>query len=176
MVTSMGFENPERISRVMVVGTHSLLPPLPEGEDSGDGDGGEAARELTLDSVRAAMEALLVNRSIITPELVRTVFDTRRWMSARPRAAARDNRVQADRSAERQKGVPLWRRLDQIPVPLLMMYGINDRPTTARRLGLLRDLYPSLDLRVLQRCGHVVQWDAADEFIAAAGGFFNGLQ
>ena len=153
----------------MILGTGSLLPPLPPGEAAGDeggGEGGRPDREPTIDDVRAVLEEQLFDHSLITPEVVET-----RWrMRGRRASGAQRDRAQADRAAERR--VPPWERLGDVPVPLMMMYGANDRPSTARQVTLLRERYPSLDVRLLDRCRHIIQWDAASEFEAAAGAFF----
>jgi 2-hydroxymuconate-semialdehyde hydrolase len=169
LAVSLGFEQPDRITRVMVLGTHSLLPPLPAGEAAEEGEGGpRSGQPPTIADVRAVLEEQLFDHSLITPEVLeaRLAVSTRR-----PRPPQRDQ-VHNDRAAEREKGIPLWQRLDQMPVPLSMIYGTNDRPSTAQRFALLRERYPSLDARLIERCGHIVQWDAAAEFVAAAGSFF----
>ncbi len=171
LAMSLGFEHPDRVSRVMILGTHSLLPPLPAAEaaaEESDGERERSTHEPTIDDVRAVLEEQLFDHSLITPE----ALQTRLRMSARRPQAAQRNRASTDRQAERQRGVPFWQRLDHIPVPLLMMYGRNDRPSTARRLALLQERYPSLDLRIVDRCGHIIQWDAAAESVAVAGKFF----
>ena len=167
---TLGFEHPDRISRVMVLGTQSLLPPLPasEGEGAGDGDGARSGREPTVDDVRAVLREQLFDHSFITPEVLETRF---RMGTRRPDPAQRAQ-AQADRVAERQRGVPLWNRLDQAPIPLCMVYGADDRPNTVQRVTQLRERYPNLDIRLLDRCRHIIQWDAADQFTALAGEFF----
>ena len=171
LAMSLGFEHPDRVSRVMILGTHSLLPPLPAGEAAAEESDGERERlthEPTIDDVRAVLEEQLFDHSLITPE----ALQTRLRMSTRRPRTPQNNRASIDRQAERQRGVPFWQRLDQIPVPLLMMYGRDDRPSTPRRLALFQERYPSLDLRIVDRCGHIIQWDAASEFVAVAGDFF----
>jgi pimeloyl-ACP methyl ester carboxylesterase len=37
----------------------------------------------------------------------------------------------------------------------------------------LKELQPGLDLRLLPRCKHLVQWDAAEEFARLAGRFLS---
>ena len=168
LTLSLGFERPDRVSRIMILGTHSLLPPLPEGEEAAEptGEGGRAASEPTIDDVRAVLEEQLFDHALITSE----VLEARLRIGAmRTRPAARVSGGAGDRQAERQV---LWQRLDQLPVPLLMMYGSDDQPTTPRRLALLRERYPSLDVRIVDRCAHLIQWDAAAQFEAAAGAFF----
>jgi pimeloyl-ACP methyl ester carboxylesterase len=170
LALGLGFEHPDRVTRVLILGTHSLLPPPAEGESDaeGHGAGGGAGHEPTIDDVRAVLEEQLYDHSLITPEVLETRL---RMGTRRPRAEA-GNRANADRAAERARSAPLWERLGQLPVPLAMMYGANDRPSTARRVAVLQERYPSLDIRLLDHCAHIIQWDAADEFIAMAGAFF----
>jgi pimeloyl-ACP methyl ester carboxylesterase len=58
-------------------------------------------------------------------------------------------------------------------VPLLLLYGEQDRGQAARRAALAKELHPQLDLRLLPRCAHLLQWDAADAFAELAGGFLS---
>ncbi len=94
LAVSLGFEHPERLSGVMVLGTHSLLPPLGPGEESLQGGAaavGRSAKEPTIDDVRDELEELLVDRSLITPDLVQEVWQVSsgcgrvgpRWRNAR---------------------------------------------------------------------------------------------
>ena len=64
-----------------------------------------------------------------------------------------------------------WQKLARCPVPLLLLYGEDDRGQAARRAALAEELSPQLDLRLLPRCAHLVQWDAADAFAELAGRF-----
>ena len=45
------------------------------------------------------------------------------------------------------------------------------RPAT--RTALAKELHPQLDLRLVPRCAHLLQWDAADAFAELAGGFLS---
>jgi pimeloyl-ACP methyl ester carboxylesterase len=169
LVVSLGLENPDRLSGVMVLGTGSLLPPL-DGESGGGGDGdGPQGREPTIDHARAVLEEQLFDHSLITPEVVEA-----RWQMRAARLNDEQRaRSRADRAADAAAGVPLRERLAQIKVPFMMMYGADDRPTTPRQVGLLRQRYPRLDVRLLERCRHIIQWDRADAFNTAATTFFN---
>ena len=68
-------------------------------------------------------------------------------------------------------GEPLWQRLAQCPVPLLMLYGEHDRGDAARRVARAKELYPQLDVRLLPHAAHLAQWDAAAAFADIAGRF-----
>jgi pimeloyl-ACP methyl ester carboxylesterase len=169
LVVSLGLENPDRLSGVMVLGTGSLLPPLPEGEGGGGGDDGPQGREPTIDDARAVLEEQLFDHSLITPEVVEA-----RWQMRAARLSDEQRaRSRADRAADAAAGVPLRERLAQIKVPFMMMYGADDRPTTAQQVRLLRQRYPRLDVRLLTHCRHIIQWDRADAFNTAATTFFN---
>ena len=52
-----------------------------------------------------------------------------------------------------------------------MIYGRQDRGSAAERAALARERYPGLSLHVLDRCKHLVQWDAADAFVRLSADF-----
>jgi pimeloyl-ACP methyl ester carboxylesterase len=169
LVVSLALENADRLLGVMVLGTGSLLPPLPDGEAGGGGDDGPQGREPTIDDARAVLEEQLFDHSLITAEVVEA-----RWRMRAARLTDEQRaRSRADRAADAAQGVPLRERLAQIKVPFMMMYGADDRPTTAKQVGLLRQRYPRLDVRLLSHCRHIIQWDRADAFNTAATTFFN---
>src|SRR5690242_945236 len=77
--------------------------------------------------------------------------------------------------AKEGKGArPAWQRVAKCPVPLLMLYGENDRGGAAKRAARAKELNPGLDLRLLPRCAHLVQWDAARAFDEMVGRFLAG--
>ena len=81
---------------------------------------------------------------------------------------ARRHGLQAKR-AVRQESVPLWQRYDELKMPLLLIYGREDRGRAAERVELLKQRYPHLNLHVADGCKHLVPWDAADLFHTAGG-------
>jgi 2-hydroxy-6-oxonona-2,4-dienedioate hydrolase len=169
MAVSLAFIHPDRVSKVIVVATGSLLPPLCDGEKragAAEGDEGTAA-EPTLDESRALLEANLFHRALITPE----VLATRHRLSLEKNFAAFRERQRAGRRGTEKGALPLWQRLDEVPVPLLLVYGKDDRGSAAGRAALAKERYPGLNLHVLERCGHLVQWDAAADFVALAADF-----
>jgi 4,5:9,10-diseco-3-hydroxy-5,9,17-trioxoandrosta-1(10),2-diene-4-oate hydrolase len=177
MAVRLALTHPDRVSRVVVLSTGSLLPPLPdqggqkagppEGEEGGDAepDGAE---------VRALLEGNLFNHDLITDEEVAlrlrmSTGKNLRAFQARKRAGAA-----ARAGGGGQKDRPLWQRLGEIRQPLLMIYGREDRGAAARRAELALQQLPRLDLHVVPGCKHLVQWDAADAFHRLAGPFLSG--
>jgi 4,5:9,10-diseco-3-hydroxy-5,9,17-trioxoandrosta-1(10),2-diene-4-oate hydrolase len=60
---------------------------------------------------------------------------------------------------------PLWQRLTELKMPLLMIYGRNDRANAAERATQLKEKFPRLDIHIVDDCKHLVPWDAAGDFI-----------
>jgi len=55
-----------------------------------------------------------------------------------------------------RRGVPLWQRMVDLKMPLLLIFGRNDRARAGERAELLRETYPQLGLhnhRGLQASG-----------------------
>lgn len=163
----LAFGHPERVSKAVIVATGSLLPPLGERADGAEGDEGGGLAEPTLDDTRSLLERNLYNKALITPD----ALETRHRMSVGKNFTAFVARKQAAKEKVAKAGEPPWQRLGQCSVPLLLLYGENDRGEVARRAKLAKELNPALDLRLLPRCGHLVQWDAADAFRDIASRF-----
>jgi pimeloyl-ACP methyl ester carboxylesterase len=159
IAVNLALESPERVSAVMVLGTGSLLPPV-EGAPPASPAPNESVfgREPTRDDIRHVLEEQLYNHGLITPELV----ESRYQLSL---GHVRERPAAAPTPANRP---PMWPRLGQIKQPLMLLYGKDDRPTTAAQVELLRQHYPSMDVRLIDHCKHLIQLDAADTFFAAA--------
>ncbi len=169
LAVSFAFEHSQRTAKVIVLGTGSLLPPLPgdnasaprEGEDGG-------AAEPTLEETRRRLAATLFNPDLITPQ----ALETRHRMSTGKNFQAFLARSHAPTgNKEKKEAVPLWQRLADLPVPLLLIYGKQDRGAAADRAALAKQRYPILNLYVFDRCGHLIQWDAAAQFVAVSARF-----
>jgi pimeloyl-ACP methyl ester carboxylesterase len=160
----LAFSDPQRIAKIVVLATGSLLPPLAEKAEA-EGEEGSAA-EPTLVSTRALLEANLHNRALITDEEV----ELRHRMSVGKNYSAFLAR-KAMKAQGAKGGEAPWQRVAKCPVPLLMLYGENDRAQAAQRAAKARELNPALNLEILPRCAHLVQWDAAEQFAEIAGRF-----
>ena len=49
-------------------------------------------------------------------------------------------------------------------MPLLLIYGREDRGRAAERVELLKQRYPNLNLHVADGCNNLLPWHAADMF------------
>jgi 2-hydroxy-6-oxonona-2,4-dienedioate hydrolase len=168
LAVKLGIDHPERIGSIVVVGTASLLPPLP---DSGAGDAAEGddggMEEPTPIEVRRQLADTLFDHTKITADAVAV----RHRMSIGKNFdafLARRARKPGDRLAKDSK--PLWQRLDEVKVPMRLVYGRQDR-AAERRATLARQRYPGLDLHLIDRCRHLVQWDAPAEMVSLIGDF-----
>ena len=170
VAVDLAFDSPQRIAKVVVLGTGSLLPPLPgNSEAAAEGEEG-ATSEPTLDESRRLLESNLYHRDLATQDAVALRHGMSLGKNFEAFAARRSARgAKADKGGEAP-----WQRLARCPVPLLLLYGEDDRGEAARRAALARELSPRLDLRLLPRCAHLVQWDAADAFAQLVGRFLAG--
>src|SRR5258708_4291163 len=120
IAVSLALAHPERVAKIVVLGTGSLLPPLPGGKnpDSGEGEEG-GATEPTLEETRKLLEENLFDRTLIT----RAVLQTRHRMSTGRNYRAFLARKQARTGEGNEDSTPLWRRLAEVPQPMRLIYG-----------------------------------------------------
>jgi pyruvate dehydrogenase E2 component (dihydrolipoamide acetyltransferase) len=167
IVVSLALAQPGRVAKAVVVGTGSLLPPLPGAPSQAEGDEGDTA-EPTLADTRRALEATLFHPERITAE----ALETRHSMSTGRNFRAFLARRQAQAAEKKDKqSAPLWQRLAEVGAPLRLIYGKDDRGDAAQRAGLAKERQPALDLHLIERCKHLVQWDAPEEFAELTGRF-----
>ena len=164
----LALKEPGRYTHVIVLGTGSLLPPL-----GGEGESNEAAAqrrlerrmaagEPTVEDTRKMLEATLFHHELITPEelALRHARSVGRNFEA---FVARN--AAAEAAPAKEPKTPLWQRLVELPMPLLLIFGREDRAHAAERAKLLKEKYPQLKLHIVPGCKHLVPWDAADEFV-----------
>jgi 4,5:9,10-diseco-3-hydroxy-5,9,17-trioxoandrosta-1(10),2-diene-4-oate hydrolase len=163
----LALQEPQRYSHLVILGTGTLLPPLPEKNQVA---GGEAAvqqrlerrmtaQEPTLDDTRKLLEANLFHHNLITPEelALRHERSIGRNFDA---FVARSEAGEAP--AKPASGPALWERLGELQMPLLMIFGKEDRGNAFERATLLKQQKPDLDLHIMPGCRHLVPWDVAD--------------
>lgn len=170
----IAFRAPERITHVVVLGTGSLLPPAPDGAGKSEGavqqrlERRMAQSEPTLEDTRKLLEATLYHTELITPEALALRHSRsigKAFETFCIRSAAADAGAGKKAAAEEQ---PIWKRLVDLPVPLLLIYGREDRAKAFERATALKQAYPQLDLHIADGCKHLVPWDAADLFLRLA--------
>jgi pimeloyl-ACP methyl ester carboxylesterase len=162
IAVQLALAEPERYSHLVVLGTGSLLPPLP---DDVEGRYAQVERrvdremttaEPTIEDTRKLMQADLFHTELVTPEelalrhrsSIGRAFEV---FSARARGDGED-----------AASAPLWKRMLELEIPLLLIYGRNDRAHAADRAELFKRIHPALNLHIADRCKHMVPWDAAD--------------
>lgn len=155
LVVRLALDHPERVERVVVVGTISLLPPL-AGEEASRDRG--SATPSTRESVRKLLESQLCHKELITSEVVEQRY---RMSTGHNFEAFLERRQVRQHESE---GLPLWQRLKEIPVPLLMLYGSHDRKGTPEKCALLREQAPGLRIELIDNAGHLLMWDAPELF------------
>ena len=170
MAVGLALEHPERIFKIVVVGTGTLLPPLEGARQAGAREGEEGmATEPSLKDTRLLLQHNLFDHSLITA----AELEKRHRMSTGKNFQAFLERNHAAQEGGAKEAVPLWQRLDQVVVPMLFIYGKQDRVSAAERAALLKHRYPRLNLHVIDRCKHLVQWDAASQFETISGRFLS---
>ncbi|MEA2904115.1 MAG: hypothetical protein QOI12_1502 [Alphaproteobacteria bacterium] len=170
-VVNIALKNPDRVSHVIVLGTGSLLPPLETGGAKVGGREGAAQARLedrmvknepTLEDTRALLEANLFHHELITDE----ELALRHQNSIGPCFAqfVRRHAAAGEDGGGGGKAMLMWQRLTELKMPLLLIYGRNDRARAEERATLLKERYPQLDLHFADGCKHLVPWDAAELF------------
>jgi pimeloyl-ACP methyl ester carboxylesterase len=174
-VVQLALAHPDRISHVIILGTGSLLPPLETSAGKVGGREGAAQARLeermvrqepTLDDTRALLEANLFHHELITDEELKLRHQNSIGPSFKQFVA---RHAQAQQKVKKADGeTPLWQRLVELKMPLLLIYGRNDRARAEERAMLLHQRFPQLDLHFADGCKHLVPWDAADLFHSLA--------
>jgi 4,5:9,10-diseco-3-hydroxy-5,9,17-trioxoandrosta-1(10),2-diene-4-oate hydrolase len=175
MAVELALTHPDRVRRVVVLGTGSLLPPLAEAtKKSGPAEGEEGGdREPTAAEVREILAKNTFHQELITDEVVQerlrmSTGKNHKAFLARNAAGAKNKGVKDPTKK------PLWQRLGEVRQPMLMIYGRDDRGQAARRATELKQQKPHLDLHIVPNCKHLVQWDAEQEVYRLAGPFLRG--
>lgn len=164
MAARVALQNPARLTHLLLVGGGGVLPPPPGKEVGGPAEGREGTNTTpTLEEMRKIMDANFFNKSLISTELL----EQRLKMSVGKNFDAFIERSKV-REPQSGGGVPLYQRLKEIKVPLLLLYGRQDRGSAAQRAALLKEQEPGLRIELIDNAAHLVIWEAADKFNEAA--------
>jgi pimeloyl-ACP methyl ester carboxylesterase len=165
----LALEDPSRYSHVIILGTGSLLPPQTEAQIGkyeavqARVDKEMAQKEPTLEDARKLLQADTFNHALISDE---DVALRHRSMIGRNFKAHQDRQnhdAPAGGSAAQAK--PLWERLTEMKMPLLMIFGREDRAHAGERAELLKQKLPQINLHIVNGCKHMVHWDAFDDLM-----------
>ena len=173
----LALEDPSRYSHVIILGTGSLLPPQTQ-EQVGKYEAVQARvdkemaqTEPTLEDARKLLQADTFNHALISEDDVamrHSRMISRNFIAHQQR----QNEGAPARAAAPAK--PLWQRLTELKMPLLMIFGREDRAHAGERAELLKKLHPEINLHIVNGCKHMVHWDAFDELMRLGVPFLKG--
>jgi 4,5:9,10-diseco-3-hydroxy-5,9,17-trioxoandrosta-1(10),2-diene-4-oate hydrolase len=164
----LALEDPSRYSHVIILGTGSLLPLQTEAQVGryeavqARVDKEMAQKEPTVEDARKLLQADTFNHSLISDE---DVALRHRSMIGRNFTAHQDRQNHEAPSGGGAQGKPMWEKLADLKMPLLMMFGREDRAHAGERAELLKKQQPQINLHIMNGCKHMVHWDAFDDLM-----------
>ena len=176
MAVQLALKEPSRYSHLVVLGTGTLLPPLPQDVEGRYAqvaqrvDQQMAVTAPTPDDTKKLMQADLFHTELVTPEEL-ALRHSRSVGKAFEIFTARAN---APEGGGGEAGAPLWQRMLDLKIPLLLIYGRNDRAHAGDRAELFKKMHPGLNLHIVENCKHMVPWDAADDVMRLVVPFIKG--
>ncbi|HET8602420.1 MAG TPA: alpha/beta fold hydrolase [Marmoricola sp.] len=169
--TTFALMHPERVGRLVLMGPGGLSLNLFHADPT---EGIKRLMDFGADRSREALEAfmrtMVVDQSLITPELVEERYAHATAPGAREAMASMGASMMKPDTYE--DGF-LWRDAHRLRRPVLLTWGREDRvnPLDGALVGL--KLIPRAQLHVFPNCGHWAQVEAAEEFFAVADTFLD---
>lgn len=121
---------------------------------------GHSNPTLTKEGIRDTLELFVVNKELVTDELVELRYKSALNDTASDRLAE----VVAARDRDRDE-VPLdFDVLSQLDIPVLLIHGVNDRVIPVSRTWEILNQVPHADAHIFSQCGHWSQVERAAEF------------
>jgi 4,5:9,10-diseco-3-hydroxy-5,9,17-trioxoandrosta-1(10),2-diene-4-oate hydrolase len=164
----LALEDPGRYSHVIILGTGSLLPPQTQ-EQVGRYEAVQARvdkemaqKEPTMEDARKLLQADTFNHALISEEDV-AIRHSR--MIGRNFIAHQDRQNHDAPAGGAAQAKPLWQRLTELKMPLLMIFGREDRAHAGERAELLKRMHPEINLHIVNGCKHMVHWDAFEDLM-----------
>ena len=168
VAVQLALEDPSRYSHVIILGTGSLLPLQTEAQVGryeavqARVDKEMAQKEPTLEDARKLLQADTFNHALISDEDV-AIRHSR--MIGRNFKAHQERQNHDAPAGAAKPSKPLWERLADLKLPLLMIFGREDRAHAGERAELLKKQQPQLNLHIVNGCKHMVHWDAFDDLM-----------
>ena len=120
-----------------------------------------AHQEPSIEDTRKLLEANLFHHDLITDDEL--ALRHARSIGQNFDAFVERNR-QAASGPPKEPKTPMWQRLSEIQVPLLLIFGREDRARACDPAHLPKQKLPALDIHIVPNCKHLVPWDAAEDF------------
>ena len=165
----LALEDPSRYSHVIILGTGSLLPLQTEAQVGryeavqARVDKEMAEKEPTLEDARKLLQADTFNHSLISDEDI--AIRHSRMIGRNFKAHQERQNQEAPAGGAAKPSKPIWERLSELKMPLLMIFGREDRAHAGERAELLKKQQPQINLHIVNGCKHMVHWDAFDDLM-----------
>ena len=165
----LALEDPSRYSHVIILGTGSLLPLQTEAQVGryeavqARVDKEMAEKEPTLEDARKLLQADTFNHSLISDEDI--AIRHSRMVGRNFKAHQERQNQEAPAGGGASQAKPIWQRLTELKMPLLMIFGREDRAHAGERAELLKKQQPQINLHIVNGCKHMVHWDAFDDLM-----------
>lgn len=175
----LALKEPERFSHLVVLGTGTLIPPLPEDVEgrysqvAARVDRQMATTEPTLEDTKKLMQADLFHTELVTPEEL-ALRHSRSIGKAFQAFTARANAPEGAGGSGATPAVPQWKRMLELKIPVLLIFGREDRAHAGERAELFKKMHPEINLHIVNGCKHMVPWDAEQEVYRLAIPFIKG--
>jgi pimeloyl-ACP methyl ester carboxylesterase len=172
-------KEPARYSHLVVLGTGGLIPPLPadiEGrynQVAARVDRQMAETEPKPEDTKKLMQADLFHTELVTPE----ELALRHSRSIGRNFEVFTKRARSEEGAGgsgQQPAVPQWKRALELKIPVMLIYGRQDRAHAGERAELFKKSNPEVNLHIMEGCKHMVPWDAEQEVYRLAIPFIKG--
>lgn len=130
---------------------------------------GHSNPTLTEEGIRTTLELFVVDKTLVTDELV-----SLRYASAlNDTASDRLAEVVAARDRDRHE-LPLdFDALARLDIPVLLVHGVQDVVIPVSRTWDLLTVIPNADAHIFSQCGHWSQVERAEEFNAVIGDYLS---
>jgi pimeloyl-ACP methyl ester carboxylesterase len=167
----LALDDPSRYSHVIILGTGSLLPLQTEAQVGryeavqARVDKEMAQKEPTMEDARKLLQADTFNHALISDEDVAIRHSRMIGRNFIAHQERQNHEAPAGDSAPAKPAKPLWERLAELKMPLLMIFGREDRAHAGERAELLKKQQPQLNLHIVNGCKHMVHWDAFDDLM-----------
>lgn len=154
----LAVEHPERVGKLVIVASAGLGPAdSPEGERRARAFT-QQLREYTpsLEAMRGLLRAVVHQDELITDELLQLRYEM----------SVRSLQNQPARPAASGGGGmrPLVEELKTIQAKTLVVWGAQDRGSTADKALRVAQSIPGAELHIFDQCAHWVMWDHRDRF------------